>query len=161
MITIRKLTDDDWALWRKLRQSALADAPDAFGSTLAEWTGDGDVEVRWRARLVSVPFNVVAARYGRPIGMVSGTAPLGGEVQLISMWVAPADRGSGVGEALVEAVVRWALDMEANGIALHVRPSNDRAVRFYLRNGFYDDGLTSNPDLTHPERRMVRRFTPQ
>ena len=92
---------------------ALADAPDAFESTLAEWTGDGDVEVRWRARLVSVPFNVVAARDGRPIGMASGTAPLDGEVQLISMWVAPENRGSGVGEALVEAVVLWAMDMDA------------------------------------------------
>jgi ribosomal protein S18 acetylase RimI-like enzyme len=140
MITIRELADDDWALWRKLRLAALAGAPDAFASTLAEWTGAGDAEVRWRARLVSVPFNVVADRDSRPIGMASGTAPLDGEAQLISMWVAPEDRGCGVGEALIEAVVRWAREKNANRIALEVRQSNERAIRFYLRNGFFDDG---------------------
>jgi len=159
MISIRELTEDDWALWRKLRQAALADAPDAFRSTLAEWTGAGDVEERWRARLVSVPFNVVADRGAQPIGMASGTGPLDGEVQLISMWVAPEDRACGVGEALVGAVVRWAKDVEANRIALDVRQSNDRAIGFYHRNGFFDDGWSSDPDPTHPERRMVRHST--
>jgi ribosomal protein S18 acetylase RimI-like enzyme len=161
VITIRELTDYDWALWRNLRLAALADAPDAFASTLAEWTGAGDVEVRWRARLVNVPFNVVADRDSRPIGMASGTAPIDGEVQLISMWVTPERRACGVGEALVEAVVRWAGDAKANGIALDVRQSNQRAIRFYLRNGFFDHGWSRSPDPAHPERRMVHPFTPE
>jgi len=67
MITAQQLCEDDWALWRTLRQAALAEAPGAFGSTLAEWTGAGDTEARWRARLVTVPFNVVARlTIGRP-----------------------------------------------------------------------------------------------
>jgi hypothetical protein len=44
------LTSDDWQLWRELRRTALADDPAAFGSTLAEWSGAGNTEQRWRAR---------------------------------------------------------------------------------------------------------------
>lgn len=56
----RKVTEvvnvspDSWRMWRELRLAALAEAPNAFGSTLAEWSGAGDTEQRWRARLEDV-----------------------------------------------------------------------------------------------------------
>src|ERR1700722_14623539 len=50
---------DDWRLWRELRLAALTEAPGAFGSTLAEWSGAADTEQRWRGRLESVPLNLV------------------------------------------------------------------------------------------------------
>ena len=54
MLELRTLTADDWPLWRELRLAALAEAPDAFGSALADWQGPGDTEDRWRGRL-SIP----------------------------------------------------------------------------------------------------------
>ena len=60
MIALRTLTADDWQLWRELRLEALREAPYAYGSTLAQWQGAGDTEQRWRYRLDSVQFNVVA-----------------------------------------------------------------------------------------------------
>ncbi|MFJ1458216.1 GNAT family N-acetyltransferase [Nocardia sp. N2S4-5] len=42
MIEMRVLTADNWMLWRELRLQALAEAPQAFGSRLADWQGDGD-----------------------------------------------------------------------------------------------------------------------
>lgn len=48
------LTPDDWPIWRELRLAALAEAPQAFGSRLADWQGEGDREERWRDRL-SIP----------------------------------------------------------------------------------------------------------
>jgi hypothetical protein len=74
----------------ELRLAALAEAPEAFGSTLAEWTGAGDAEDRWRARLSSVPFNAIGTCNGEPAGMVGATAINdGGAVELIWMWVSP------------------------------------------------------------------------
>jgi ribosomal protein S18 acetylase RimI-like enzyme len=159
MIALHELNEHDWELWRTLRRAALADSPDAFGSTIAEWTGVGDVEARWRDRLVSVPFNVIAALDGSPSGMASGTTPQDGEVQLISMWVAPEARGRGIGDELIEAVVRWASHSRAEQIALDVRIGNDRAISLYRKNGFLDDGWANGPDAPHPERRMVRKLT--
>ncbi|MDQ2841327.1 MAG: hypothetical protein M3Y72_09865 [Acidobacteriota bacterium] len=66
---------DDWPLWRKLRLEALEEAPYAFSSTLVDWQGEGDTEARWRARLSTVPLNVVADLNGTVAGMVSATAP--------------------------------------------------------------------------------------
>lgn len=50
-------------IWRSLRLAALADSPAAFGSTLAEWTGTGDTEQRWRERPASVAVDVLDAAY--------------------------------------------------------------------------------------------------
>jgi len=159
MISLHELNEDDWELWRALRQAALADSPDAFGSTIAEWTGVGDVEARWRDRLVSVPFNVIAELDGSASGMASGTTPQDGEVQLISMWVVPVARGRGIGNELIGTVVRWASQTGATRIALDVQIGNDRASSLYRRHGFLDSGWANGPDAAHPERRMVRNLT--
>ena len=55
MLEVIVLTPADWCQLRALRLAGLAEAPAAFGSALAEWTGKGDTEHRWRARLSSVP----------------------------------------------------------------------------------------------------------
>src|ERR1700749_2094683 len=88
-IAVTEVGGREWALWRALRLRALAESPAGFRSTLAEWSGPGDTEQRWRARLDSVPLNVVLALSGVPSGMVSATAPNeDGETLLMSMWVA-------------------------------------------------------------------------
>ncbi|HEY0700829.1 MAG TPA: glycosyltransferase, partial [Micromonospora sp.] len=48
---LRALDPEDWRLWRVARLAALAEAPYAFGSQLADWQGPGDREERWRSRL--------------------------------------------------------------------------------------------------------------
>jgi ribosomal protein S18 acetylase RimI-like enzyme len=52
------------------------------------------------------------------------------------MWVAPAARGSGLADRLIDAVVDWARANEASEVTLGVTPGNDRARRVYLRYGF-------------------------
>lgn len=152
---LRELGVDDWPTWRWMRRAALAEAPDAFGSTLAQWSGTGDAEERWRSRLRAVEHNVLAELDGGPVGMVSSTAPANGDVELLSMWVAPEVRGKGVGDALVRWVRDRATGVGAARVLLDVRAANGRAIALYERHGFRDIGSASAPGDPHPERRMA------
>ena len=63
-----------------------------------------------------------------------GTAGVSADHELLGMWVAPAARGTGVADRLVDAVARHA----GAGAPLHLRvmAGNDVGVRFYTRCGF-------------------------
>lgn len=134
-----------------MRLSALAESPDAFGSRLADWLGDGDREDRWRGRL-SIPGsrNVMAALRGESAGMASGV-PLQpvphaqpprepGAVELISMWVSPSARGRGVADALIEDIAAWAAGLRSPAVWLSVREDNAPAIALYRRRGFVATG---------------------
>lgn len=155
VIETQELAPDDWPVWRTLRQSALTDAPEAFGSALADWIGAGDTEQRWRSRLRDVPVNLVLTLDGAPAAMVSITGPDEyGAVELISMWVAPAARGRGVGdEAIRQAITSAAQRFPDCAMTLFVKTANHHASALYRRHGFVDDGPSPN-DFS--ERRMRR-----
>lgn len=138
-MSLSRLGPAHWQRWRALRRAALAEAPDAFASTLAEWSKEGDTEDRWRRRLEAVPLNLAARMAGRDVGMVSATAPEDGEVELISLWVAPEARGRGLAGELVGAVVAWAREVGATRLVLGVREHNAPAIALYRRHGFVDD----------------------
>jgi ribosomal protein S18 acetylase RimI-like enzyme len=140
MLEVRTLGSGDWQTWRKLRLAALAESPYAFGSTLAEWTGVGDRESRWRARLeIPGARDLVAALDGHPVGMASGVpSEEGVSAELISMWVSPAARGRGVGGLLIGAVERWAVQHNVRILRLSVMPGNSKAIALYERHGFAD-----------------------
>lgn len=154
-IRVRTLTEDQWPEWRALRLAALATDPDAFGSALAEWSGPGDVEVRWRARLAAVPCNLLADLDGAAAGMVSAALLGEGVAEVLSMWVAPPARGRGVGDALMNAALGWARAEGASQVILNVRSANQPAIGLYRRHGFDDAGPASPPGDPHPERRMA------
>ncbi|MET7843498.1 GNAT family N-acetyltransferase [Streptomyces sp. NPDC005356] len=160
MLELRTLESDDWPLWRELRLVALAEAPYAFGSTLAQWQGSGDREECWRARL-SIPgtHDLVALLDGLPVGMASGVPGEGAEnVELISMWVNPTARGKGVGDYLIQAVERWAAERGAATLRLSVMPDNRKATALYERHGFTDTGESGDllPDGVGRERVMAK-----
>ena len=74
------------------------------------------------------------------VGVVSGQ-PVGEKwVELISMWVAPAARGTGVAAQLIDAVVVWAAGQDRTTY-LMVRSDNAFARRSYERVGFVDTGV--------------------
>ena len=162
---VRAVRPGDWREWRALRRAALAQAPEAFGSTLEDWSGPGDVEERWRARLSGVDLNLVVAVDDRDVAIISGdrVAAQGGEsagdhvVEVLSLWVDPAARGLGVGHRALESVLAWAQGTcPGLDVVLSVRQGNRSAVRLYERHGFVDEGVSPDAD---DERRMVRRWT--
>ncbi|MEG3631421.1 GNAT family N-acetyltransferase [Streptomyces poriticola] len=136
------LGPDDWRDWRELRPAALADAPHAFGSRLADRQGEGDREERRRARpAIPGSCNLVARVDGHPAGMASGVPDeQPGTAELISPWVGPAARGHGVGSRLVAEVERWAVHVGAGPPRLSVRPGNGPALALYERHGFRPTG---------------------
>ncbi|MFE4874829.1 GNAT family N-acetyltransferase [Streptomyces sp. NPDC056682] len=162
MLELRTLESDDWPIWRELRQAALAEAPYAFGSTLAQWQGAGDREDRWRARLeIPGAHNVVAVVDGRPAGMASGIPGEQDSVELISMWVSPAARGGGVGDCLIREIARWAAERGAKSLSLSVMPDNKRAAALYERHGFRDTDVLGDllADGTGRELVMAKDLT--
>ncbi|NJP99880.1 GNAT family N-acetyltransferase [Streptomyces zingiberis] len=138
MVDLRSLsTEDDWPLWRDARLAALAEAPHAFKSRLADWhSGD---EERWRARLTAPgTYNLVALLGdGRIAGVASGVpAGPGGVYALRSVWVSPEARGKGVADRLLTAVGTWARQAGATALRLTVMPDNEPAIALYRRHGF-------------------------
>jgi ribosomal protein S18 acetylase RimI-like enzyme len=136
-VTVRPIRPDEWESLREIRLRALADAPDAFGVTL-------EPDDAWRARTSRAgSILVVAERDGRLVGMASGGhAPIDDHAAaLYGMWVEPAERGTGVAAAIVEAVAGWARSAGYPQIGLGVTTTNTRAIAFYARLGFADTGL--------------------
>ena len=154
VISINVLGVDDWRVWRELRLAALADAPGAFRSTYAYWSGEGDTEANWRDRLAGRPLNLVLVLNADNAGMVSAAGPDdGGTVGLHSMWVAPFARGTGVADAAIGAVVEWSGRQNARAVELCVMATNEAAMRLYRRHGFVVQGAHAD----HCDELVMRR----
>jgi ribosomal protein S18 acetylase RimI-like enzyme len=156
-LVVRRLRPDDWETQRALRLAALADAPDAFVTTLTE--AQGFPEQLWRDRIADNP-HFVADLDGVPSGMAVGL-PVDGQAHLVGAWVRPEARGSGAVEGLLDAVSAWAADEGFDRLSLWVVVDNARARRAYERYGFTPTGRTQPvPGRSQDvEVEMVRRLT--
>ena len=141
MPIIRPLYPDEWAIYRELRLRSLADAPDAFYSTLDAESARSAED--WAARLAAAAVSgadcpLVAELDGQPAGLVwakmDSINPL--LVHLFQMWVAPECRGKGVGRGLLDAALAWAREREVRFAELDVTLGNASALRLYERAGF-------------------------
>ena len=148
---------------RALRLSALADAPLAFGSTLAREEAFADevwVERATGGAAGEDRVTYVAEDEGRWIGMATGLVddPSGSRLALVGMFVEPAARGRRIGVALVESVVAWARARGAARLYLWVTSTNDPAIALYRRCGFRSTGKEKPIDhtLALSELQMVR-----
>jgi len=161
-LEVRRVRAEDWEALRDVRLRALADAPDAFGTTHAEAIQRPDEWWRdWcRQSAESETQAMVLAWEGSlPIG-IAGVFHIGEERwQVISMWVVPEARGRGAGRALLDAVVAFARARGPAQTLLSVTDGNVAARRLYESYGFADTGasepLRSNSSLTIREMRLA------
>ena len=141
-------TEADWQEYRDVRLRALADSPAAFGSNLQRERAFDDAV--WRERAGSGR-TLLARLRGAPVGLVTTIEEEGrpDERQIVSMWVDPAVRRSGVGRALVLAALRAVRAQGVRRATFFVADGNEAAARFYERLGFTSTGerqpLPSDP----------------
>lgn len=138
---VRRIRADEGPALKAVRLGALADRPWAFGSTYAAEAAQPDDHWAMRAELGAAGEEAVTffAVVGRAVvGLVAAYRPDASEpaVELVSMWVAPEQRRSGIAAQLVDAVVGWAHDRDARTVALWVTRGIDAAVRLYEAAGF-------------------------
>lgn len=151
---IVRIGPEDWEVFRQARLAALSDAPAAFGSRYADWVDASPA--KWRSRLSSVPLNLLARDGKDVVGLVSGLPEDEAWVELISMWVDPANRGGSIAGRLIDAVVDWAA-AQGRSTYLMVRSDNARARTAYARAGFVDMGIPEGQPFDEPsEHRMER-----
>jgi GNAT superfamily N-acetyltransferase len=142
-VEIRRIRADEGLRLREVRLRALADAPTAFGSSLArEQTFP---ESTWHERAAdgaagSDRVTFVAEEAGQLVGLATGVArhqdgpdhsPM-----LIGMFVDSTQRGRGVGAALVERVTEWARTLAAQHLYLWATSTNRPAIALYEKCGF-------------------------
>ena len=138
---VRRLTPDDVDILRDVRLRALEDAADAFWTTYALEAAYGAED--WRRWLTSAALFVAEDGTGAPaVGLAGGIADprRTGAALLVSMWVDPEHRGTGLADRLVGAVTAWAASEGRTALRLHVVEHNERARRCYQRLGFAPTG---------------------
>ncbi len=164
---IRKLTEDDLdALWN-IRLRALQDNPEAFGSTYEETLQRGKESFRQRLRQPHAETFYTGAFDESLVGIVGFYRESGAKGQhkgyIISMYVAPEQRGRGIGKALVaEAIAQARTIPGLEQLLLSVVTSNTAARRLYRSLGFEVYGLEPHAlkqvDQSWDEELMILRL---
>jgi ribosomal protein S18 acetylase RimI-like enzyme len=164
---IRRARPEEWAVYRQVRLTALAEAPYAFMSTLEREQDLG--EHIWRQRLgAPTAATFLAWRDGEPAGTATGKADdladeyaVPGSWQLVGMWVDPRARGLGVADELVDTVASHARAKGAASLTLWVTEVNHRARAFYKKMGFVPTGARQPVRQEEPglwEEQMIRQL---
>jgi ribosomal protein S18 acetylase RimI-like enzyme len=139
---LRQIRASDWELAKCVRLAALADAPDAFSSTVERELQLP--EASWRARaesngegLTTVGYFAFGPSKDVPCGVVVGVLDAGeARVALNALWVAGNVRRRGIGRRLVAAVCAWAEQRAARSVVLEVTTSSHGALALYRALGF-------------------------
>jgi ribosomal protein S18 acetylase RimI-like enzyme len=146
MVTIEHLSPHLARHLKRVRLTALTDTPSAFSSTYARESQRSNEDWLKLATAWNSGQSVfyIAMDEGVPCGMIAGkfdeSAPR--RAWVLSMWVAPAHRRSGLGARLMDQVERWAQSLAICELYLHVTSNNSTAQNFYEKCGFTRTGIT-------------------
>ena len=138
----RRLQTGDYSELRDLRLRALAGEPSAFGSTFER--EEAFAEATWKDRLAPGGnphfggFDASGTLVGLAVGMIDPSDLV--VAHLVSIWVDPSARRSGLGGELVGLVIDWANGQGARTVCLWVTGGNHRAEGLYAKLGFVRTG---------------------
>jgi GNAT superfamily N-acetyltransferase len=150
-VNVRVVACGDAERFRALRLRALADAPEAFTSTLA--IESAYPPSRWADWVAGSEAGEIQRIFvaGDFEGMAGGFFHEG-RVVLWGMWVAPGARGRGLGRELFGAVAGWARDRGSPVLHLSVLDGAQAGPReLYASFGCVPVGREEDPAQTHLE----------
>ena len=146
MPTVVQLSPRLVSEFKSVRLRALQDTPTAFGSTYAKESRLSDCEWLERVATWSGSGSVcyLAMEEGAACGIIACYLDKNNAARayVVSMWVAPSHRRTGLGSTLMNTVERWAEKIGADELRLMVTSRNAAALRFYERCGFALTGVT-------------------
>ncbi|WP_216895018.1 GNAT family N-acetyltransferase [Nocardia alni] len=152
---VRQVPAQEWQTARTARLLALAGSPPGIFSTLLEEAQTWD-DAHWRQWFTTRTI-FVAEDSSEVVGCAGGLHEDGLPL-LVTMFVAPQARGTGVSVRLIEAVSEWARAAGHTELRLWVMEGNTAAEKLYRRMGFTPTGDTRDTKGSHsaPEYRMSR-----
>jgi len=146
MVTLEQLSPRLAMHLKQVRLTALRDTPSAFSSTYAkEFKRSNEDWIRLASAWTSgQSVFYIAMDDGAPCGMIAGKFDdiMPRRAWVLSMWVEPSHRRSGLGARLMDEVERWARSLAICELYLHVTSNNSTAQTFYERCGFIHTGIT-------------------
>lgn len=145
-LAIRPLCSDEWPAYRELRLRALAGAPDAFGTLLANAAGRPDSY--WRELFAGIEDDpdgdtfVAIAVDGALVAACSvrRAADDPSAVRIFAMWVDEDHRGTALGRRLLSEAERWARERGLRRALLYVGSGNGPAEGLYETHGYRPTG---------------------
>jgi ribosomal protein S18 acetylase RimI-like enzyme len=156
-VGVYEVPESDWRVWRDLRLKALADAPYAFGETLAGARSKSEEHWRsWWADDDGTGPRYIGLLDGAPAGMCGILFPkdLARMPLIIGMWTSPKARGRGVARAMLDACVAYCETAGHPQLLLGVVEDNLPARRLYEGYGFTETGDTM-PLHSDPSKSVI------
>lgn len=139
MITVRLATEEDWAVIRDLRLSALGKAGSVFvAGGEPESADDAGWRQYLRARLTEGNTTLIAFDGATPVGMGCGKPnPYKADAYVLhSLWVEPDARGKGVAELLNAGRADFASKQGYNYAQCCTKKTNAQACGLYRKLGY-------------------------
>ncbi|MFJ3219692.1 GNAT family N-acetyltransferase [Kitasatospora sp. NPDC086801] len=160
---IRRVRNEDWGRIKEIRLDALRDAAASIAFLETYEQAAARPDEFWQARAataaedISVRQFIAEATDGRWLGTITafveqpgGQGALEGDIidvaqtHLISFYVRPEARGSGLAHDLIRAAREWSWSLaepRIERVRLFVHEDNSRAEAMYVRAGFRHSGV--------------------
>jgi L-amino acid N-acyltransferase YncA len=142
VIEIRSVRPDEFTRFRELRLRSLKDSPDVYGSS---WEAEGLMGIEaWKQWVAERPERkvLVAEENGEWLGTAT-CSPYQGKADalgLFAIWVAPAQRRTGLARRLVQAQLSFAAGTSRKRMLVHVAETNEPARKMFAALGFQETG---------------------
>ena len=153
VLTIRRIGADDVEAFRRIRLEALREEPSAYASSYEDSVVLTDED--WRNRMREPVF--VAFRADEPVGLAGlvrqRSSKMAHRANIVMVYVRKSQRGTGVADGLIDAVIEEARAMGIVQLELAVTAENLSAARFYRRKGFAEIGRVPGA-LMHEGREL-------